>query len=70
MLHYMFMTRVLYHEVKGMVVESEAGKAAKPVDVVLDSVSTFSSMTPLDIFKETLGQFPAMFLALNADILH
>ena len=31
-------------------------KAEKPVTTVQDCVSTFVSMTSLDIFKETLGQ--------------
>lgn len=30
-------------------------KAAKPVAALQDCVSTFSSMTSLDIFKETTG---------------
>ena len=38
--------------------ELQAKKAAKPVTAVQDCVSTFSSMKPLDIFKETSGQFP------------
>lgn len=69
MSHNMFTTRVVYHEMEGMVVEFKARKAAKPVDVVLDSFLTFSSMMPLDIFKETVGQFPAMFLATEVNIL-
>ena len=37
--------------------------AAKPATTVWDFVSTFVSMKPLDIFKETSGQFPAVFAA-------
>lgn len=38
-------------------------KAAKPVTAVRACVSAFLSMTPVDIFKETSGQFPVVFVA-------
>lgn len=38
------------------------GKSAKSVTPVQVCVSTFVNLTPLDTFKETLGQFPAVFV--------
>ena len=42
-----------------MVVEFQAKKAAKPLTTVQDSVS---HVTPLDVLKNTLGHFPALFV--------
>lgn len=36
-------------------------EAAKPVAAVQDLLSTFVVVTSLDIFRETLGQFAALF---------
>lgn len=51
------MTWLPYRELEGIVVKWQVRKAAKPVTAVLDLTSTSVSMTPLDNFKETLGQF-------------
>ena len=52
----MFMTRLSYQEREGMAVELGL-QAAKPLTTVQDCVSTFVSVKPLDIFKETSGEF-------------
>lgn len=38
-------------------------RVGKPVTAVQVCVTTFGSMTPLDILKDTLGQFPAVLVA-------
>lgn len=38
-------------------------QAAKPVTTVHVCVSTFVSVKPLDIFKKTMGQLPAVAVA-------
>ena len=60
MCHIMFtshaLTWLFYREVEAMVVESQLGEeASKPVTTVQDCVSTFLSVKPLDIVKETSG---------------
>ena len=37
-------------------------KSAKPVTTVWARVSTFLNVKPLDVFKETSGQFPTVFV--------
>lgn len=37
-------------------------EAAKPVAAAQDLLSTFVVVTSLDIFRETLGQFAALFV--------
>lgn len=49
--HNMFVTGLSYQEVDGMAVEL-GEKDAKPVTTVQVCVSTFPSVTPLDIFKK------------------
>lgn len=44
-------------------VELQAQKAAMPVTAVQHCVSTFVSVTPLDILKEATGHLPAMSVA-------
>lgn len=51
------------------------GKSAKPVTPVQVCVSAFVNITPLDTFRETSGQFPAVFVvtkpgALNKILRH
>lgn len=43
-------------------------EAAKPKTAVQDCVSTFISVTLLDIFKKTLEQFPTLLVATKTDI--
>lgn len=45
-------------------------KAAKPVNRVPDFISTFLSVNPLDIFKETSGECPAGFVATELGVFN
>lgn len=45
-------------------------KAAKPVNRVRDLISTFVSVNPLDIFKETSGECPARFVATEPCVFY
>ena len=44
-------------------VELQAQRAAVPVTAVQDCVSTFLSVTPVDILKEAAGHLPVMSVA-------
>ena len=48
---------------------SEARKAAKRVTTVQECISTFVSEKPLDIFRETSGRIPAVFVRFSKRVL-
>lgn len=45
-------------------------KAAKPVTAIHDCVSIFARVKPLDIFKETSGTLPAVFVVNKTGIFN
>lgn len=44
-------------------------KAAKPTTTVQVFIQVFVSVTPLDTFKDTSGQYPSMFVLTKLGIL-
>ena len=62
-----FITCLWPGETEGTVVELQA--RALPVAAVQECVSTFVSVTPLDLLKQVYEQFPAMFVATKPCIL-
>lgn len=63
--------RLPYQGAEGMAVELQAGRlpAAKSVPKVQSGVLTFVRVKPHNIFKETPGKFPDVFVAAKTGVL-